>query len=102
MLVVKNQFAAFSIFENLEAKRLVLADSCKTMSYCALDPNDRLGEDPRRRAGTPVRFQRFVIQTKNLRGDLFDFELRILIDLLLISRGIEVFVVIFPVKWHGF
>ena len=98
VLVAKNQFAAFSILENLEPDRLVLADTCKTMRYCALNPNDRLGEDPRRRAGTPVRFQRFVIQTKNFVRDLFDFELRILIDLLLISRVIEIFVVVFLVE----
>jgi hypothetical protein len=98
VLVAKNQFAALSLFENLEPNRLVLTDTCKTMRSGTLDPNDRLGKDPRRRAGTPSRFKRFVIQTKNFVRDLFDFELGIGVDLLLISRVIEIFVVVVPVE----
>jgi hypothetical protein len=97
-----NQFAAFSILENLEPDRLVLTDTCKTMRSGTLDPNDRLGKDPGRRAGTPSRFKRFVIQAKNFARDPFYFNLGISVDLLLISRVIEVFVVMYLLDWHGF
>jgi hypothetical protein len=96
-----NQFAAFSILENLEPDRLVLTDTCKTIRSGTLDSNDRLGEDPRRRAGTPVRFHRLGIQMKNFPSNSFDFNFAIVVDLLLVSRIVEICVVIVPVQWHG-
>jgi len=93
---------ALSLFENLEPDRLVLADTRKTMRSGTLDPNDRFGEDPWWRAGTPVRFHRLGIQVKNFARDRLYFQLGIGVDLLLISRVIEVFFVMYPIDWHGF